>query len=181
MDALLDRIRTVGAVFVDAYLVVDANRQVLDFNPHYRGFFSRAQARKLKGSRCCEYLQLGVCEGGGSCLAKRCLSEGGPVRFDEIPAQIEGEERPRQVIASAAPLSEGEGAAPQAALILLRDVSDQAAVQRKYKEMLDTETRAKERLRDEIVRKTKELMDANMELNRVQKELLKFKKGLFGS
>ncbi len=177
-EALLARIRALGAVFVDAYVVVDAERRLIDFNPHYRAFFSRAQARRLKGSTCCAFMRLGVCA-GDTCLARRCLEAGENVRYDEIPAEIEGEAAPRQVIASAAPVGEPSEGGP-VALILLRDVSDAAGVQRKYQDMLERETRQKEKLREEIARKTKELVDTNQQLNRVQKELLTLRKGLFG-
>lgn len=170
--AAADGIKQIGAAFLDAWVAVGADRKVIDFNPHYRAMFSRAQARKLKGSTCCQFLKLSVCDEG--CLAQRCQREAAPVRLDEVPAQLDGEDRPKRFIASAAPL------AGDAAVIVLRDVSDAADVQRKYKEMLERETREKEGLREEIVRKTKELMDTNMELNRVQNELMRFKKGLFG-
>ncbi len=172
MSRTTEAIRDIGAAFLDAWVAVDAKRKIIDFNPHYRAIFTRAQARKLKGGTCCQFLALSACEGG--CLAQRCLSEGAAIRLDEIPAKLEGEDRDRQLIASAAPIGD------DAALIVLRDVSDAADVQRKYKEMLERETREKEGLREEIVRKTKELMDTNMELNRVQNELMRFKKGLFG-
>ncbi len=165
-------VRALGAAFLDAWVAVGPDRKVLDFNPNYRAMFSRAQARKLKGSTCCQFLELSVCADG--CLAERCQTEGAPIRLDEIPAQIDGEDRQKRFIASAAQLNK------DATLIVLRDVSDAADVQRKYKEMLERETREKEGLREEIVRKTKELMDTNMELNRVQNELMRFRKGLFG-
>jgi hypothetical protein len=179
VKALLDLLARLGGGFLDAYVVVDADRRVIAFNRHYHGMFPRAVARRLEGSTCCQYLALGVCEGGGKCLARRCRDEGAPLRFDEIDAAIEGEDASRRLIVSALPLGE-EGAPPEGALIFLRDVSDAADVQRKYKNVQDHEAREKERLREEIVRKTKELMDANQELNRVQKELMGFKKGLFG-
>ncbi|MCA9540376.1 MAG: PAS domain-containing protein [Myxococcales bacterium] len=176
MERLLDQIRAIGAVSIDPWVVVDAEQRIVDFNPHYRAFFSRQQARKLRGSVCCQQMKLGVCDEG--CLARRCIEEEAPARFDEIPARVDGEENDRPVIVSVTPLRDEDGAA--VALIMLRDVSDAASMQRKYKEMLDRETKEKERLRDEIGRKTKELMDTNMELNRIQKELMRFKKGLFG-
>ncbi len=172
-DDTLEGIRGIGAAFLDAWVAVDGERRVVDFNPHYRGMFPRSQARKLKGSTCCQFLRHAACEGG--CLARRCLEEGAPIRLDEVPATLDGDDRPRRVIASAAPLGDG------AALVVLRDVSDAADVQRKYKEMLEKETREKEALREDIVRKTKQLVDTNIELNRVQTELMGFKKGLFGS
>lgn len=170
---LLDQIRTLGAAFLDGWFVVDQERRILDFNAQYRAMFSRGQARKLKGSTCCQMLRLGVCE-GNDCLARRCMREDSPVRFDEITATLEGSEEPLRVIASAAPLGE-------VALVILRDVSDAADVQRKYKAVHDQHAREKEALREQVARKTQELMDANMELNRIQKELMQFKKGLFGS
>lgn len=179
VDVLLQLLHRLSAGFIDAAVVVDGERRVLDFNRHFRALFSRQQARRLKGSTCCQFLDLALCEGGQSCLGRRCMDEGNPLRFDEIDGTLETESTPRRFIVSATPLAE-EGEAPQGALILLRDVSDAADVQRKYKHMLEKEAREKERLRDQIVRKTKELMDTNMELNRVQKELMGYKKGLFG-
>jgi transcriptional regulator with PAS, ATPase and Fis domain len=175
-----DALEQIGGALLDGYILVDEERQVTAFNRPYYAMLPRAQARKLKGSRCCQLLSLAVCEGGG-CLAEQCIADGTPVRYDEIEARIDGTEGPegqRRVIVSAAPIQARDGG--QAALIMLRDVSDAADVQRKYKDMLDAETREKERLEDQIVRKTKELMDANQELNRVQSELMQYKKGLFG-
>lgn len=175
MESLLARIRAVGAVFIDPWVAVDDTGTVVDFNPHFRSLFSRQQARKLQGSPFGRFLSLEVPDGE---LAARCLAEDKPLRFDEIAARIEGDDEVRSFIVSAAPVQGDSGA--RVALILLRDVSDAATMQRKYKTMLDRETREKERLQDEITRKTKELMDTNMELNRTQKELMRFKKGLFG-
>lgn len=169
-----DPLSPLGAAVLDAYVVVDAERKVVAFNPHYRAMLTRSQARKLQGSPCCAHLKLGLCDEAEGCLAARCQQAGAPLRFDEIEASLtEGESSPRTVIASAAPVEGG-------AVILLRDVSDAAGVQRKYKEMLDQEAREKARLREQIVRKTKELMDTHMALDRVQQELMNYKKGLFG-
>lgn len=172
-DELLDRIRAVGAVFIDPWVAVDAGGVVVDFNPHFRALHSRQNARKLQGSPLGRYVHLDLPQDP----VAQCLEEGKPVRYDEIPVRIEGEDAHRPFIISAAPL---DGADGRLALLLLRDVSDAAAVQRKYKTMLDRETKEKERLQDEIGRKTKELVDTNIELNRTQKELMRFKKGLFG-
>lgn len=180
MTALLQMLERIGQVFIDPWLVVDKNGQVVEMNRHYHSLFPRNVARKLRGSQCCQHLKLGTCE--SECLAKRCLREAGrgAVRYDEIPAVLEGEAEPRRFIVSAVPLAESDETAPEATLILLRDVSDQADVQRKYKEVLASEAREKEKLRAELLRKTRELMDANQALNRMQQELMSFKKGLLG-
>lgn len=175
MESLLARIRAIGAVAVDPWVIVDTNDKLVGYNAHFRALFSRQQVRNLDGSPCCKHLKLSICD-GDQCLARQCRAEGQPVRYDEIPATLEGDAGTRQVIVSATPLRADDGA--EVSLILIRDVSDAAAVQRKYKSMLDQETKEKERLREEIRRKTKELMDTNTELNRTQKELMRFKKGL---
>jgi hypothetical protein len=177
MTDVLDRIKEMGHVFIDAWVAVGPDRTVLAFNRHYRALFSRAQARSLEGSQCCQHLGLAVCANGGACLARQCL-QAGPTRYDEIEAQVEGEDTPRKFIVSAAPIGDAEGG--PVALLLMRDVSDQADVQRKYRTMLETETRARDRLEQELGRRTRELKEANMALNRLQQELVRFRKGLFG-
>lgn len=168
----LDAARLVGPVFLDPYVIVNADNTVIDFNPHYRALFSRAQARRLKGSACCQFLRLSICDSQG-CLAQSCREANTPARYDEIPATLEGDDTERRFIASAQPLGEST-------LILLRDVSDLADVQRKYKLMHAREAKEKTRLREVIHSRTQELLEANRELNRAQKELVQFKKGLFG-
>lgn len=169
-DETLDRIREVGAVFIDPWVAVDRGGAVVDFNPHFRALHSRQNARKLQGNPLSAYVHLDLPVDP----VAQCLEQGKPVRYDEIQVTIEGEETARPFIISAAPVGDG------LVLMLLRDVSDAAAVQRKYKTIIDRETKEKERLQDEIGRKTKELVDTNIELNRTQKELMRFKKGLFG-
>jgi hypothetical protein len=182
MQPLLSLLERVGQVFVDPWLVVDKNGQVVEMNRHYHALFPRNVARKLRGSACCQHLKLGTCE--QECLARRCLRDQahGAVRYDEIPARFEndGEQPARRFIVSAVPLTASDDAEPEGVLILLRDVSDQADVQRKYQDVLASEAREKEKLRAELSRKTKELMDANQSLNRMQQELMAFKKGLLG-
>ncbi len=177
MVGLLERI---GQVFLDPWLVVDKNGQIVEMNRHYHALFSRSVARKLRGSQCCQSLKLGTCE--TECLAKKCLRDPsqGAVRYDEIPATVVGEDETKRFIVSAVPLQSADDAEPEAVFILLRDVSDQADVQRKYKDVVAADAREKESLRAELQRKTRELMDANQALNRTQSELMAFKKGLLG-
>jgi hypothetical protein len=180
VQRVLSMLERVGQVFVDPWLVVDKNGQIIEMNRHYHALFPRSVARKLRGSACCQHLKLGTCE--NECLARRCLRDHGhgAVRYDEIPAVLEGETDARRFIVSAVPLADSDEAEPEAVLILLRDVSDQADVQRKYQDVQTSEAREKEKLRAELLRKTKELMDANQALNRLQQELMSFKKGLLG-
>lgn len=175
LDTLRDRIRAFGAVFVDPWVAVDGDGAIIDFNPHFRGLFSRGVARKLQGGSFSTFVGLDIDDGGD--VVARCLTDGRPARYDEVPVTLGEATEPRSFIVSTAPVEEGD---TRIALVLLRDVSDAAAVQRKYKAMLERETKEKEHLQEEIARKTKELVDTNIELNRIQKELMRFKKGLFG-
>lgn len=168
-----DPVQILGGALLDAAVTVDELGHVAGYNSHYRALLPRHLARKLPGSPCCQQLKLGICDEGG-CLAKRCVREDRPLRYDEISAQIAEGGPSLTVIASAAPLQGG------GAVILLRDVSDTAAMQRKYKDMLEAADRAQEKLKLQLTRKTQELLDANTELNRVQQELMDHKKGLFG-
>ncbi|MFN3202031.1 MAG: hypothetical protein ACE366_26735 [Bradymonadia bacterium] len=172
-------LHALGAALLDAALVIDGEQKVVEFNGHYRALLPRHLARKLPGSQCCQLLRLSLCgHDRGECLAQRCAREARPLRYDEINAQVDpdgdGHGDTLTVIASAAPLEDGR------TMLMLRDVSDTAAMQRKYKEMLDAADRAQEKLQASLNRKTQELMDANTELNRVQQELMHHKKGLFG-
>ena len=80
-------------------------------------------------------------------------------------------------ILSAIPILD-EAGNPVGALEIERDVTDEAVVQVKYQDMLDNEARERERLAAQIRSRTKELLETNQTLLRVQKKLLAYKKGL---
>jgi hypothetical protein len=64
------------------------------------------------------------------------------------------------------------------ALEIQRNVTDEAVVQVKYQDMLETEARERERLANQVRARTKELLETNQLLLKTQKELLAYKKGL---
>lgn len=173
MDALLETVRQLGGAFLDAWAVLDADNRIVAFDARFRGLFARHQARKLKGSACCAFLSFAVCD-DGTHLATRCRDAGHSLRFDEIEARLEGEEKPRRFMLAVTPIGD------DLTLLAARDVTDIASMQRKYRDLHVRETREIDQVKVELVRKTKELLDTHMELNRVQQELTRFKKGLFG-
>lgn len=177
MEAVLARIRALGAAFLDPWVVLDADDRVVEFDARYRALFPRHHARRLPGSTCCQFMRLGPCADGVH-LAGRCLSVG-PLRHDDLEATLEGEAGTLRLMLSAAPIGPDEGP-PTGVLVILRDITEVSEIQRKYRELADREARSGESLRQELTRKTRELMDTNMELNRVQQDLMRFKKGLFG-
>lgn len=171
--AALATVRALGGAFLDPWAVLDADDRVIAFDARFRRLFARHQARQLDGSACCAFLSFSVCA-DGTHLASRCLAAGHTLRYEEIEARLDGEESPRRFTLAATPLADGN------ALIVARDVTDIAAMQDKYRALHGRETRQTEQVRVELARKTKELLDTHMELNRVQQELTRFKKGLFG-
>ena len=80
-------------------------------------------------------------------------------------------------ILSAVPITDSDGT-HVGALEIQRNVTDEAVVQVKYQEMLETEARERERLATQIRTRTKELLETNQLLLKTQKELLAYKKGL---
>jgi hypothetical protein len=99
------------------------------------------------------------------------------VRLDEISGRPAQTESPMRFVLSAIPILD-EAGNPIGALEVQRNVTDEAVVQTKYQEMLDNEARERERLAAQIRSRTKELLETNQTLLRVQKELIAHKKGL---
>lgn len=172
-EAVVEAARTLGDAFLDPWVVLDRDNTVLAFDARFRRLFARHQARALTGSTCCQFLRFDVCD-DGTHLATRCRAEGRTLRFEEIEAHLEGEDAPRRMTLAATPLGAG------AALVAVRDVTDVATMQQKYRALSAQKAQSSESLQAELNRKTKALLDTNMELNRVQQELVRFKKGLFG-
>lgn len=164
-------VRAVAAAIPDPWFVVDEEERVVAFNDAFYELFPSAAARKLSGKTCREVAELPACA-GESCLRRACQTEG-PLRLDEVEVKIAG--GARQVILSAAPVSLGDGA--QGALIVLRDVSDEARVQREYQKLKEEVTRLERELEERVASRTRDLMAANAELNRLEREIARLKRG----
>jgi PAS domain-containing protein len=175
LEAFLAQFKQVSDVIIDSYFVCDAERNIVDFNRAFFSLLPRNIARGLKGKKCYDVLQLNICR--DRCIAQQCWTDKKQVRLDEIDGRPTGGETPMRFILSAIPILD-EAGNPVGALEIQRDVTDEAVVQVKYQEMLDTEARERERLAGQIRSRTKELLETNQTLLRVQKELLAYKKGL---
>ncbi|HEX7477690.1 MAG TPA: hypothetical protein VF331_07775, partial [Polyangiales bacterium] len=92
---------------------------------------------------------------------------------------IASEAQKLRFILSAVPITD-EAGNNVGALEIQRNVTDEAVVQVKYQEMLETEARERERLANQVRMRTKELLETNQLLLKTQKELLAYKKGLAG-
>lgn len=176
LQAFLQQFKQVADVIIDSYFVVDHERNIVDFNRAFFAMLPRQVARGLKGKKCYDVLELNICK--EACIADQCWKDRRQVRLDEITGRIPGADGGEmRFILSAVPIYDA-GGNPVGALEVQRNVTDEATVQVKYQEMLETEARERERLAQQIRARTKELLDTNQMLLRVQKELLNYKKGL---
>lgn len=175
LTTFLQQFKSIADVVIDSYFVVDNDRTIVDFNRAFFAMLPRQVARGLKGKKCYEVIELNICK--EACIAHQCWRDRRQVRLDEITGRVQGGEGEMRFILSAVPIYDGNGQ-QIGALEVQRNVTDEAMVQVKYQEMLETEARERERLAQQIRARTKELLDTNQMLLRVQKELLGYKKGL---
>jgi PAS domain S-box-containing protein len=176
LTTFLQQFKTISDVLIDSYFIVDSERNIVDFNRAFFAMLPRQVARGLKGKKCYDVLELNICK--DACIAHQCWKDKKQVRLDEINGRIpNGDGAEMRFILSAVPIYDAAGNAV-GALEVQRNVTDEAMVQVKYQEMLETEARERERLAQQIRARTKELLDTNQMLLRVQKELLGYKKGL---
>ena len=175
LTQFLTEFKRVSNAIVDSYFIIDTERRIVDFNRAFFALLPRAVARGLKGKHCFEVLELNIC--ANECIAQQCWSDNRHVRLDEISGNIIGEAQKLRFILSAVPITD-EAGNHVGALEIQRNVTDEAVVQVKYQEMLETEARERERLANQVRMRTKELLETNQLLLKTQKELLAYKKGL---
>jgi PAS domain-containing protein len=171
---ILQRLSGLTDVIIDSYVVVDAERTILDFNRVFFAMLPRAVARGLRGKKCYEVLQLDICQ--DRCIAQECWRSRHHVRLDEIQGHIAKTDRRLAFILSALPFFNDDGT-PQGAIIIQRNVTDEAQVQSKYQEMLESERRDRERLMHHIRSRTKDLLETSQQLHAAQRDLMAFRRG----
>ena len=176
LAAFVDQFKQTADAIVDPWFVVDKDRSIVEFNRAFFSMLPRNVARGLKGKKAPDVITLKFPTDEDIVLT--AWRESRHVRLDEIKGHVAGAEAEElRFILSAVPIKDSSGN-PVGALVILRNVTDEAMVQVKYQEMLETEARERDRLSQQIRTRTKELLDTNQALLRVQKELLAFKKGL---
>jgi PAS domain-containing protein len=175
LQNFLEEFKKISGVFIDAYFIVDNELNIIDFNPPFYALFPKSIARQLKKKKYIEVIHLNV--GENKDIIDECIQRKQAVRYDEIIGMIP-EHREMRLIASAIPFSKTDGGDVESVLILLRDVTDEAMMQNKYKQMLEVEAAEKAKLELSIQEKLRQILNTNEDLNRVQKELSEYKKGL---
>jgi hypothetical protein len=175
-EGIVQSLKHLSGALMDAWAVVDRDQQLLDFNSAFRGLFPRAVARQLKRSRFADVLAL---ELGGQPLdvVAECMAREAPLRYDEVIGRVAEDDDTLALIVSAAPLiaptQQVEGA-----FLTLRNVTDEAQVQVKYKSVLEEEARERELLQRRITSTEAALVDVKDQLATIERELLDYKKGL---
>ena len=177
LERFLERFRPVSEALLDSWFVVDAERNLVEYNRAFYALLPRAVARNLKGRKCHEVLELEIC--GDRCIAEQCWRDGQKVRLDGIGGRPAQSEEPMRFVLSAIPILDDDGQIV-GALEIQRNVTDEAQVQSKYKEILDQEAQERRRLEDQIRSRTRELLEANKALITAQRDLLACKGGLEG-
>lgn len=177
LQTFLAQFKNVAPAIVDSYFIVDMDRRIVDFNRAFYAMLPRQVARGLKGKQCFEVIELNICQ--SDCIAQQCWRNNRNVRLDEISGKVLGDPDAKgmRFILSAVPITDEQGT-QIGALEIQRNVTDEAEVQVKYQEMLETEARERERLATQIRTRTKELLETNQILLKTQRELLAYKKGL---
>ncbi|HEX8108392.1 MAG TPA: PAS domain-containing protein, partial [Kofleriaceae bacterium] len=158
LQQFLTEFKRVASAIVDSYFVVDTERRIVDFNRAFFALLPRQVARGLKGKRCYEVIELNICK--TECIAQQCWADNRHVRLDEISGSVVGEAQKLRFILSAVPITDERGN-HVGALEIQRNVTDEAVVQVKYQEMLETEARERERLANQVRMRTKELLETN--------------------
>ena len=171
LEQIINNFKRFSDVIIDAYYIVDREGKILDFNRLFYGLFPRNIARRLKGKTIHEVMDI------ERDIAKECMAAGRHVRLDEIEGKPKESDEVIRMILSGIPLKDESGEI-LGALVVMRNVTDEAMVQIKYQEMLETEARERQRLIEKLRDRTQQLLDSNDALLRVQRELVQYKKEL---
>ena len=172
---ILNQIKPIEDVIIDPFFVVDTDRKIIHFNRAFYSMLPRGVARGLRGKGIDEVISLDL-GGDEPCIVRRTWKAKKHLRLDEISGKIHKTDKPLTFIISALPFFDAKGT-PLGAMIIQRNVTDEAQVQVKYQEMLDNAKREREELEHMIRSRTKDLLETNQQLLVVQHELLAFKRG----
>jgi PAS domain-containing protein len=134
----LSLLEIVANALPDGAILVNREQRIVQHNRVFAGWYPKPVARKLGGMTCKDALCLSICEQQG-CIAQQCM-ELGRVRYDEVDARLAGTDEARKVIVSAGGIPDARGHIDHT-LMIIRDVTDEANVQGKYQQMLETTAR----------------------------------------
>lgn len=146
----LEAFKLVSEVVFDAYFITDSEGNITEYNRMFYSLFPRAVARKLKGQPITAVMEIPID------IVSDTIKQNTHMRFDEIAANVPDQQEYRFILSSM-PLM-GDDDTLTGVLVLMRNVTDEAMVQLKYQEMLETEEKQREILKDELKRRTESLV-----------------------
>jgi hypothetical protein len=164
-------------IIIDSYFIVDRERTIVAVNRTFHAMLPRAVARSVKGKKCYDVLQLGICKEG--CIAEQCWKANAHVRLDEIDGSVAGVGEAQRFILSAIPLRDGSGNLV-GAMEVQRNVTDEALVQVKYQQQVEASTKQQAQLELELHRRTARLLEVSRRLLEAKRQLIRFRTDLFG-
>jgi len=155
----LDDLKRVLEGSVDAAVIIDEQCRVLYRNPSYDAYTGRrpreVAALATSGTPCHALFNLEICQ--ESCLMRRAVQAGKPLRMHEVHAR-RGDGEELTLIVTSTPLGDGF------TLETYRDVTAESRVQRKYHALLARERSAKEELERRVSERTEALRRAQDQL-----------------
>lgn len=164
----------------DAAVVVDADLRPLAWNRSYLnavGLRSKRFARTLQqtSKRCCDFFELEVCH--TDCLAQKAFASGRSVRMDELRGSSKHSDGGHEyrLIVNAVPLRNSEGEIV-AVLEMYRDVTAEARIQERYKQLLAQERQRAEVLEQKVRERTADLEKSLEELRATRAQLVQSEK-----
>src|SRR5215207_6155994 len=86
LNQFIGQFKQVNEALIDAWFVVDNDRNIVDFNRAFFGMLPRNLARGLKGKKCYEVIELNICK--DACIAHQCWRDKRQVRLDEITGHV---------------------------------------------------------------------------------------------
>ena len=167
MPAPLGQAKTLVNGMSDAALVLDAELRIVHFNPSTSRSAARSGAaleKMLAEGR--EPLQAVGLEGGLISQRRECVITKQPVRLAELPFQTESGQT-LTVLVTMIPIIEDDKVT--GVIEYLRDVTDDARVQQRYRELLDLEQARAAELERQVEERTRELQVALEEVTRLSR------------
>ena len=184
----LDRTKTLAGAVRDPWFIVDADRNIRDYNEAFEALVRRGPAggegpaEGPEGRKCYELLGLSMCR--DDCIALQAIRQGGPARRDDVAGHVigltgtPGSTGGGEVLlrAGAAPLTDLEEL-PAGALVVYQDVLDAGREREAHSEELQTAAARRQELERALKQRTRELLAAHEEASRFEQQLAEVRKG----
>ena len=151
----------------DAVAIVDAELNLVFFNRAFARFVGLRDRELREGHREVCHTLLGLQDCRDGCLARRVFELGRALTIHDVPSERTG----LTLIHSAVALPDESG---KRSLVMetFRDVTGEAQLQTRYREMLDAERRRSEALEREVQLRETQLDSSQRELEEVRSQLL---------